>query len=150
GVEGLPLGIDDREVASPAGERGGGTLDRATTLELAHDRRDQERRELGAAVDADPVDLVTHADVREAIEHGLSVILAGMSRDLHERRYRLALYEALEKRAQGGHGHRLVDVGDTRQRREVRDARVTRIEHSELVLLPVVDAVGEQRPDVLP
>ena len=72
-----------------------------------------------------------------------------MPGDLRERRDRLLGEELLEVAALRRDRHRLVDVHDTREGHQIRHARVRRIEHAQLVELPVVHVVGEEHADVL-
>ena len=101
-----------REVTRPAGECEGRAVDRSAKLELPFDRRDQERRELGSAVDAKTRDLVAHARVLEAPEHGFRILLARMTRNLGEGRNRLLVEKPVDETAHRRHSHGLVDVED--------------------------------------
>src|SRR5918992_4443801 len=125
-------------------------LDRTAALDVPLDRRDQERGELRPAVDAYPRDLVAHADVREPFDYRGRILLPRMPGDLVNGRDRLAVEEALEEHPDGRHCHRLVYVRQAGEGREVRDAGVTRVEHAQLVLLPIVEVIGEQRAGNLP
>jgi hypothetical protein len=73
-----------------------------------------------------------------------------VARDRGECRDCLRREELLEVAADEGDRDRLVDVDDTGERRQVGNARVARVQHAELVELPVVHAVGEEGARLLP
>ena len=138
-----------REIARPPRERERRAIERPVELELPLDGRDEEARELRRPVDAEAGDLVAHARVLEPGEHGAAVVRSRMPGDLGERRDRLRREESLEVLPHGGNGDRLVDVDDALDRHQIRHARMRRVQHSQLVELPVVHAVGEEGADVL-
>jgi len=90
-------------------------VDRSAKLELAFDRRYQERPELGSAVDAETRDLIPNARVLEAPQNRLRILLTRMARNLRERRDRLLAKQPLEEAANLRHSHGLVDVDDARE-----------------------------------
>ena len=67
-----------------------------------------------------------------------------MAGDRDERGNRFLREEPLQIVPDVGKGDRLVDVDDAGQRHEIRERRMTRVQHPQLVELPVVHAVGEE------
>ena len=72
-----------------------------------------------------------------------------MPGDLRERRDRLGREEPLEVATHCRDRHRLVDVHDALESHQIGHARVRRVQHPQLVELPVVHVVGEENADVL-
>ena len=73
-----------------------------------------------------------------------------MARDGDERRNHLIREEPLQIALDAGKGHRLVHVHDVGERHQIRDRRMARVQHPQLVQLPVVHTVGEDDARVLP
>ena len=124
--------------------------DGSTGLEVVFDRRYEEGRELGRAVDAQPGDLVAHTRVGEPPENGRRVLGSRVARNRCQRRHGLLVEQSLDEVPHLGSRHRLVDERDPGEGAEVRHAGVPGVEDPQLVQLPGVDVVGEQDADVFP
>src|SRR5205814_2240661 len=91
-----------------------------------------------------------YARVLESGEHWTAVVRSRIPGNLGERRDRLLREESLEVAPYDWDGDRLVDVDDSFDRHQVGHAGMGRVQHAQLVELPVVHTIGEERADVLP